>query len=1015
MTLNKHGRMTEGKGAWEFGVAMMVGLLVGPLVKAAEGPAALGSLGPTGVEIAIQRDQTMKVTGVQAGSPAEGRFENGQVITAINGKKMPADPLDQAKLLSDLINSAEGSDGILKFTVGGNEVGIKIPVLGTYSKTWPVNCEKSHKIIRAHADYLARLAKQQGLHAHTLYDGLAILALLSTGEDKDLDVVRGIYGQRMKGFTATETGSHSWHNGYQGMAACEYYLRTGDKSVMPLIDAICESARKWQVHGGWSHWATSVNTQYTAGGLMNPAGTNILTTLLLARHCGAKVDEGTLQRALVLFYRFAGHGSNPYGDHRPEEGYGSNNGKTEMLAMAMQAASLASNGKSYEMARDKSAMNPLNSYRDILRGHTGPIGAMWHAPAAALLIDKKPELYRNKMDETRWLIDLSRRHDGSFGMSRCGRYDAADYGHALMLSLTAPVKTLRITGAPRSKFGVDFQLPELPWGRKADLAFFNIDGGPKYGAPTAVPHAEQASIMNASAENLERFAQHPEHVCRELTADALRIGKHFALIEKLLTSPSPLARHTACMAINNYQPWKVSSGRGWVSAKSINPNDFTPGMFQSLIGMVSDPDEALWLVDSSMIAMVLAKPEQTKKHLDLLLPYLDHEDWWLNESAATALSPALRDPESLGIILPKMGRSIANNEHIKGRTFIEWMLTRTAAEVPEEMRKQISVTLQKVYSATPSQKSAQGDMGRIGISSCLLSDTLKWTLAANPELAPEMAELSLTRLDDMRERELDRQIDIFIGAAQTLDKAKRQQVGEILTKHYRPAIVEKNREFLTPDYKGPANRRADPINKILEIDALAGIPGGWELLDVTGKEAHEWHRCSFEPTEKLEKSSQDRFRQITLPKEFEGWNQPDFNPAAKGWEKVTKNIGNKAPAAYISAPGWDLDGVKKAGEAVFLHKTFEVEDPDQAILRLIVFSRQGYQIYLNGQLVVENKGRSKTWQPQAIYADERNKIAEHLKKGTNVISAMSFLQYFRGPEGAIEVYLEGLKSLPRTN
>ncbi|HSP43747.1 MAG TPA: hypothetical protein VLO11_12805, partial [Luteolibacter sp.] len=71
---------------------------------------------------------------------------------------------------------------------------------------------------------------------------------------------------------------------------------------------------------------------------------------------------------------------------------------------------------------------------------------------------------------------------------------------------------------------------------------------------------------------------------------------------------------------------------------------------------------------------------------------------------------------------------------------------------------------------------------------------------------------------------------------------------------------------------------------------------------------------------------------------------------------------------------------------------------------------QGYRIYLNGELVVENKGRSKTWQPQYHYLDD--KARQHLKPGTNVLSATSFMQYFRGKEGDIEVYLEGLDKLP---
>jgi len=162
---------------------------------------------------------------------------------------------------------------------------------------------------------------------HTLADGLGILALLSTGEEEDLATVSAIYRERMSAFQPESIPNHSWNNGYQGIAACEYYLRSGDKSVIPLIDALCESARKWEVHGGWTHWAGAI-TKY---GVVNACGTNVLTTLLLAKQCGAEVDEATLQRSLRFFYRFAGHGANPYGHHRPEDGYDSNNGRIMML------------------------------------------------------------------------------------------------------------------------------------------------------------------------------------------------------------------------------------------------------------------------------------------------------------------------------------------------------------------------------------------------------------------------------------------------------------------------------------------------------------------------------------------------------------------------------------------------------------------------------------------------------------------------------------------------------------
>jgi len=971
----------------------------------------IGNFGPTGLEIDVkQPDLTIKVLAVQKGSPAEGEITQGQVITTINGKKLTKDT-DPRVQLSDLISQAEASNGTLICKVDGKDITIIIPTLGRFSKTWPVNCQKTDKIIRAHADFIASQADQ--LTSHNLYNGLAILMLISTGEDKDLDVVRGIYQHKMNGFNKTDTGAHTWHNAYQGIAVCEYYLRTGDKSVMPYINAICESARKYQVHGGWTHWSTAVNSQYTGGGLMNPAGTPLLTTLLLAKQCGAKVDEGTLQRALKFFYRFAGHGSNPYGDHRPEDGYGSNNGKSEMLAVAMHIASHADKGgEIYALARDKNAQTPLYSYPYMLRGHTGGgLGATWHGIAAAYMIDKKPALYRNRMDECKWFYQLSRRHDGSFGISGGARYDQIQYGYAMGISLTAPRKALQITGASRSKYAQPFTLPALPWGRKSDRIFFSLDGGPKYVPSKEKPPVEFDQISQADESALERFAYHPEHGYREQVADIIQKNGHVRLIEKLLESGDPFAFQTACLALNCFQPWKVSAGKGWLSAKSLSPDEFTPKMFKALIKTIKDPDAPIWIIDSAMIALAVAQPEQIKSELDALLPWLKHDDWWFNESASMALSPALRDPEAIKIILPQMVPMLANNEHIKGRGYIEWMLTRTAAVVSKDMSKQISDTLMIVYQTTPSQKSVEGEMGRIGISSNILSGTLNWVLAANPELAPEMAKLSVDRLGDMRARELGRQIDTLINAGSKIDAKGRKELGSILMKHYRPTVVGDDVGNLKKLIKATNGNAIHQMNKILQIDQMAGIQPGWQLLDNNSKGEQVRFIHSFDPPESLEKSKPNRYRKVTFPNRLENWYQPDFNPAKNGWKKYTDHIGKDRPDGYHRPANWTTQDMKQAGEILLTQKSFELKNLDYAMFRISAFTRQGYRIYLNGNLIVESKNRSKTWQARASYFNDNMK--KHLKKGTNVISAVSLMQYFRGKEGDIYLFMEGLKELPK--
>jgi hypothetical protein len=984
------------------------------LCYAADAPQTIGDFGPTGLEVYAEKDLSLKIASVMPGSPSDGKLSKGQFITAINGRKLPSGLMEQRRFLANLISEAEASDGLLTFTTkAGAEVPIQLEVLGAYSATWPVDCAKTEKIIRAHADYLGRVANEGGLTKHNMNDALGILALLSTGEPQDLEVVRAVYQKKMQGFDPQQVGSHTWHNGYSGIAVCEYYLRTGDKSVMPYINAICEAARKWQVNGGWTHWATGVNPQYVGGGLLNAAGTNLLTTLLLAKQCGAEVDDQTLQEALRFFYRFVGHGANPYGDHRGESGYGSNNGKTEQIAVAMQIATHSDHPEIYALARDKAASSTLYAYPYMLNGHTGAIGNIWYGLSTGYLLGKKPELYRNWFDQTHWYYELSRRHDGSLEMSGTGRYDKNDYGRATVHGLTAPRKALQINGAPKSKYSLPLSLPQQPWGNEADLAFLKIDGGPDYTPLSPIPHTEFEKIASASSQELKGLASHPEHVYRQAVAAALRQDGQVALIEPLLKSADPFARHSACLAINQYEPWQMRYSKGWLSGKSLDPSHFTEAMFESLMQMVRDPEESLWLKDQALIALAQASPQQILVNLDAILPWLEQrEEWWLNESALFALFPALETSQGCQRLLPLIGDMITHNPHTKSRGTFDYFLLRNMDKIPQSERHLISKTLKNVYAETPDKASVEGEMDLTGITSFHLASNLQSLLLIDPTMAPAMAKLSAQRLDDLRPRERAIQIDALIDAAQKLEPAQRKQVGEILTTHYRSSIFEENAEVLSPDYDGWVKSYIQPLNKILAIDELNGHPS-WELLDNNAQGKQDWLVTSFEPSEKRDPKDKNRYRPVTLPERLEGWFSPEHDTG--NWKSYTCVVGTTAPFSHRNKPAWQATQPENAGEVIFMQKTFQLEDLDYKLLRLVAYTRQGYDIYINGQKVVSTKGRSKNWNPRITYEEKNNKLRESLKPGTNVLTAKSFLQYFRGKEGDIEVYLEGLREMPKPN
>ena len=104
----------------------------------------ISRFGPVGIGVdLIAPGFTMKVRNVEAGSPAEGKLEPGQIIRSINGEELK--DIDPRQWLGQMIAKAEATDGKMKFelsdTEGANKkaVLVEIPALGAYSETWPLN------------------------------------------------------------------------------------------------------------------------------------------------------------------------------------------------------------------------------------------------------------------------------------------------------------------------------------------------------------------------------------------------------------------------------------------------------------------------------------------------------------------------------------------------------------------------------------------------------------------------------------------------------------------------------------------------------------------------------------------------------------------------------------------------------------------------------------------------------------------------------------------------------------
>jgi hypothetical protein len=205
-------------------------------------------------------------------------------------------------------------------------VVIQLDPIGSYSPTFPANCRKSQRIV----DDTAAFILKQGGPEDGITGNLEGLFLLSTGDKKYLPAIE----KYAVSLAAGKAGTSTWSIGYSGIFLGEYYLATGDKRVLPALKARCDALSAGQYYGGWGHGTDHCGPGYVTGGLLNAAGDQALTTLVLARECGVDVNEKTYDDALSLFFRFAGRGGVPYGDHHPELWWASN-GKNGGLASAL--------------------------------------------------------------------------------------------------------------------------------------------------------------------------------------------------------------------------------------------------------------------------------------------------------------------------------------------------------------------------------------------------------------------------------------------------------------------------------------------------------------------------------------------------------------------------------------------------------------------------------------------------------------------------------------------------------
>ena len=376
-------------------------------------------LGPTGL-FGVTSPTNIKITKVQAGSPADGKIKIGDVIVGAGGALFKDSTRQQ---LADAIDLAETEKamGVLTLTLnGGKEVDLQLKVLGAYSDTAPYNCPKTNAIITQTADYLIK-SKEFGRGSMNI----GLLGLLATGEQKYIDVIKGVLHRTpwaKPDLKLTLQGtSKAWGWGYTTLLLCEYYLLTGDEYVLPAIKAYSVAiARGRDAAGLWGHRMADpgINRGQLHGRLhgyavMNQSSLPLFISMQLADKCGVRHPElqAGIKQTHAFYDSFVGRGTLPYGVHDPNAKSYNNNGMSGLAAVAL-ALSGNARGAAFFSRMSAAAHNTMET------GHTGHyFNQLWTGLGAHLAGPETTAAFFNK---TRWLHTLNRTWDGNFTYDGCG-------------------------------------------------------------------------------------------------------------------------------------------------------------------------------------------------------------------------------------------------------------------------------------------------------------------------------------------------------------------------------------------------------------------------------------------------------------------------------------------------------------------------------------------------------------------------------------------------------------------
>ena len=393
----------------------------------------------------------ISVTQVDAGSPADGVLQVGDVILGVAGKAFSYDPRTELGKALTLAESEPGG-GKLPLTRwrGGEtaEVTLELPVLGSYSATAPYGCPKSKKILDQGCEALAKRMADPSYTGNPITRSLNGLGLLASGDAKYHPVLKK-EADWAAGYSVDAMAT--WWYGYVTVFLSEYIMATGDDSVLPGLRRIAMEAAKGQsIVGSWGHKFAGPDGRLLGYGMMNSPGAVLTIGLVLSREAGVKDPEVAvaIDRSAKLLRFYAGKGAVPYGDHHSWMETHEDNGKCGMAAVLFDQLGEKDNAEFFSKMSTASHGNERDT------GHTGNFfNIAWAMPGVSRSGPQATGAWMKEFGS--WYFDLARKWDGSFPhqgppQPRKDAYGNWDATGMYLIAYGMPRKAIRLTGSKPS-------------------------------------------------------------------------------------------------------------------------------------------------------------------------------------------------------------------------------------------------------------------------------------------------------------------------------------------------------------------------------------------------------------------------------------------------------------------------------------------------------------------------------------------------------------------------------------